>query len=356
MKLELSLAALFGLASAQHGHGGMAMPKGVKIEKIQSQFSPNNQRVRVTHGLYSLPPYNLIKGGHAGMENEGGLVDVSNPNAPKPCSDCTLKYAKGFLVNPDGTNANFANGAYLHHLTLSVKGPNRTDVACPNSKRTIGMERMLAIHNDRNETFYGMTATDKMGFYLGKDDTFDLELVLKNEVNVPKNLTFSIEWEFVPGRPAGYADVKGVWIDAAPCDAKMSDIPPPSADAQFTLTAKDAWTAPYNGRFLNTVGHMHDGGVKTEILVNDVPVCTSEAVYDGSPDYIVSPKAISEGAKKMSHISRYTPCLNIGEFKKGDQVRMRTSYDFSKWKPAYDKIGHVSHVMGLSLVLMEIHP
>jgi hypothetical protein len=298
----------------------------------------------------------MMKGGHAGMENERGLFDASNPNAPKPCDDCTLKYAKAFLLNPDGTNANFANGAYLHHLTLSAKGPNRTDVACPNSKRTQGMERMLAIHNDRNETFYGLTATDRMGFYLGKDDAFDLELVLKTEVNMPKELTFAIEWEFVPGKPAGYSDVKGVWIDAAPCSAMMSDIPPPPNNSKFTLTAKEAWAAPYDGRFLNTVGHMHDGGIKTEILVNDVPVCTSEAEYDGSPEYITSTKAIAEGAPKMSHISRYTPCLNIGEFKRGDQVRMRTSYDFGKWKPGLDKVGHVSHVMGLSLVFMEIRP
>jgi len=356
MKLLLSFSALAALASAQHGHGSMAAPKGVKIEKMQSQFSTNNHRVRVTHGQYSLLPANKMKGGHAGMENEVGLFDASNPNAPKPCDDCTLKYAKAFLLNQDGTNANFFNGAYLHHLTLSVKGPNRTDVACPNSMRTQGMERMLAIHNDRNETFYGLTATDKMGFYLGKDDKFDLELVLKNEVNLPKELTFAIEWEFVPGRPAGYSDVKGVWIDAAPCSAMMSDIAPPSKDSKFTLTAKEAWTAPYNGRFLNTVGHMHDGGIKTEILVNDVPVCTSEAQYDGSPEYITGPKTVAEGATKMSHISRYTPCLNIGQFKKGDQVRMRTSYDFGKWKPGLDKLGHVSHVMGLSLVFLEVAP
>jgi len=288
-----------------------------------------------------------------GMEHEGGMLDASSHKAPKPCSDCTLKYAKSSLNYPDGSVANIETGAWLHHLTMAVVGPGREDLACPGGTMRIpkNMERMLAFHNDRNETFFGITATDEMGFYLGEADNMDLELMLKNELNVPKDVVFSIEWEFVPGRQAGWGDVKGLWMDAAPCSAMMSDIQPPSGKAQFTLTGPP-WTSTINGRLLNTVGHMHDGGKEVQILSNGQAVCTSKAEYDGA-GYTPNAQALSLGAANMSHISRYTPCISIGQLKKGDELALSASYDFNKWKPGLNKVGQESHVMGVAMVFVE---
>ena len=171
-----------------------------------------------------------------GMENEGGMLDASNKNAPKPCSDCTLKYAKSYLKYLDGRVANINTGAWLHHLTMSVVGPGREDLRCPGGTARIpkNMERMLAFHNDRNETFFGVTATDPMGFYLGNDDTMILELMLKNELDTPKDVVYTIEWEFLPGRPDGWGDVRGLWVDVAPCSAMMSDTDPPKGKQKLT--------------------------------------------------------------------------------------------------------------------------
>ena len=228
-------------------------------------------------------------------------------------------------------------------------GPGRQDVLCPGGTERIpkGMERMLAIHNDRNETFYGVRATDKMGFYLGKDDIFDLELMLKNEVNKQQEVVFSIEWEFVPGRPAGWQDVKGIWMDVAPCSAMMSDIEPPAGKSKFTLTGP-SWTSTVDGTLLNTVGHMHDGGLEVQITVNGKSVCSSKAEYNTSPDYISDPKS--------KHISRYTPCIAIGDIKKGDKLALSAGYDFDTYPPLYDKVGQKSHVMGIAMLFVAVKP
>jgi hypothetical protein len=362
--------AFAGLASAAaipdgptgHAHGSApaAPAKGTKVEEIKSLFGAKNKRVRVTYGTYNLAAFNAppAHGGMGGMDmggmaHEGGMKDASADKAPKPCSDCTLKYAKASLTYPDGSIANIDSGTWLHHLTMSVVGPGRVDLACPGGTKRIpkDWERMLAIHNDRNETFFGNTATDEMGFYLGDSDSMNLELMLKNEINTPKDVVFNIEWEFVPGKQPGWGEVHGIWMDAAPCSAMMSDIDPPSEKTQFTLTGP-SWTSTIDGKLLNTVGHMHDGGLEVQILRNKAAVCTSKASYDAA-GYVPSEKTIKDGATKMSHISSYSPCIAIGEIKKGDQLTLSASYDFNKYKAALNKVGKVSHVMGVAMVFVE---
>ena len=367
----LSVALAIPDGPSSHGASSSQHATGSKIEILKSQFSPKNRRVRVTYGHYNMPAFNATPahgsggmdmgnmggGGMAmpGMEHEGGMLDATAEKVLKPCSDCTLKYAKSYVKYPDGSPANIDTGAWLHHLTMSVVGPGREDLACPGGTMRIpkNMERMLAFHNDRNETFFGISATDEMGFYLGKEDTITLELMLKNELNIPKDLVFSIEWEFVPGRPAGWGNVRGLWMDIAPCSAMMSDISPPAGKSQFTLSGP-AWTSSVDGRLLNTVGHMHDGGVEVQILSKDQRICSSKASYDGTPQYIPSSQALALGAVKMSHISSYSPCIAIGELKKGDALSLTASYDFNKWRPGLNKIGAQSHVMGIAMVFVEV--
>ena len=360
--------------SHHYGAAPVHPVSGIKIEEIPPEFSPKHKRVRVTYGKYHMLPFNqstlsmgeMDMGGKGmdmgekgmdmgGMANEGGMLDASNKNAPKPCSDCTLKYAKSYLKYPDGRVANINTGAWLHHLTMSVVGPGREDLRCPGGTARIpkNMERMLAFHNDRNETFFGVTATDPMGFYLGKDDTMILELMLKNELDTPKDVVYTIEWEFLPGRPDGWGDVRGIWVDVAPCSAVMSDTDPPKGKQKFQI-AGDDWVSTINGRLLNTVGHMHDGGIQVQITNNGKAICTSKAIYDGSPEYIPSPEAVSRGAAKMSHISKYTPCIDIGELKKGDKIGIAADYDFDKWAPIRNKVGADSDVMGLAMVFVEV--
>jgi len=364
------------MSSPSHHHSApvVKQPVGIKLENLASQFSPTYKRVRVTYGQFHLPAFNESKpampmtgmpgmnmgsgmdmSGGMNMDSEGGMLDASNHNAPAPCTDCTLKYARTSLVYPDGTIANINTGAWLHHLTLSLRGPTRSDLRCPGGTKRIplGMERILAFHNDRNETFFGLNALDERGLYVGKDDVYDMELMLKNELNVPKDVQYVIDWEFVPGKPANWGNVRGIWMDAAPCSAVMSDIDPPKDKLKFKLEGDD-WTSSVNGILLNTVGHMHDGGVQVQILQNGNAVCKSNAVYDAKPEYIPSPKALDLGAAKMSHISSYTPCNGIGEIKKGDKLSLTASYDFDTHKPGLNKVGAESDVMGVAMLFVDV--
>ncbi|KAF1984073.1 hypothetical protein K402DRAFT_396007 [Aulographum hederae CBS 113979] len=293
--------------------------------------------------------------GMPGMENEGGLKDVSASNVTKPCSDCTLKWAKASVTYPDGTEANIDTGVWLHHMTLSIVGPGRVDLACPQGTERIpkNWERLLAFHNDRNETFFGMSGSDEMGFYLGPEDNIELELLLKNEVNVPKEAQFHIDWEFAPGKPAGWGAVRGIWMDIAACDDMMSDIAAPKDQKQFELEGP-AWKSWIDGELLTTVGHGHDGLAEIDILNNGQAICESKTSYGTKSGYTPGAQALSLGAQNISHISNVSPCLSLGKVKQGDSLMLKASYDFDKYKPALNKIGESSEVMGVAMMFVKI--
>jgi hypothetical protein len=321
--------------------------------KFKSAANPTSTRVELRYGPYNMPSSNdtnvMVM---PGMEDESGVVDVMfMGNATKPCSDCTLKYASANLHYPDGTVANLNTGAWLHHMTLSVSGPGRSDFAC-GSKWKDG-ERMLVVHNDRNETYYGANGQDKYGYYLSKEDKMSMVLELKNDATIPKNVYFTVTFEYIPGKPAGYKPVKALWMDAQKCGAPSSEIEPPKNTKIFTLES-DAWVSTVDGELLTTVGHMHDGATHLELFTNGQKVCESVAKYGGNKEYETTPEAAKLGVPVMEHITRYGPCSNFGKIKKGDKISLKAHYDFVKNKPGLGNSGAPTGVMGIALTFIGV--
>jgi len=361
-----SIVALATVASAnplpQHGSMGMDMdmkpspPPQIKsiAPLFRTATNPKSTRIEMKYGPYDMPSSNdttLMK--MPGMEDETGVVDVMlmNGKATKPCSDCTLKYAKADLTYKDGTPANLNTGAWLHHLTLSVQGPGRADVACPNYKDG---ERMLVVHNDRNDTYYGLSGTDNYGYYLSNADILNLVLELKNDATQVKQVYLTLTFEYTPGKPASLKSVKPLWMDAQNCQAPSSEIEPPKDKKIFTLESQP-WSAPADMDLLTTVGHMHDGATHLEISVNNKLVCNSVAQYGGNKDYEPTKEAITKlGLPDMAHITRYSPCAAFGKVKKGDQIRLKAFYDFEKNKPGYGTSGVPTGVMGIALMFLGV--
>jgi hypothetical protein len=330
-------------------------PKITTITPLfRSARNPQSTRVELKYGPYAMPGSNdttLIK--MPGMEDETGVVDVMlmGGTATKPCSDCTLKYAKADLTYADGSKANLNTGAWLHHLTLSVVGPGRSDAFC-GSKWKEG-ERMLVVHNDRNDTYYGLHGEDKYGYYLSDADKMSLVLELKNDATDTKQVFLTITFEYIPGKPEGYKAVRPLWMDAQSCDAPSSEIDPPKDKKVFTLESIP-WVSPLNGTLLTTVGHMHDGATHLEITLNDKLACDSVARYGGNKEYEPTPEYIKLGAPAMPHITRYTPCNDFGKIKKGDQIRIKGYYDFEKNAPGLGSGGSPTGVMSIAMIILGV--
>ena len=83
---------------------------------------------------------------------------------------------------------------------------------------------------------------------------------------------------------------------------------------------------------------MHDGGTDIKILLNDKPVCTSEAIYGA--------KMTTGDGKDWKTISRMTDCERPFTVKKGDNIKLVVNYDESA-HPARESHGQEQEEMGM---------
>jgi hypothetical protein len=170
--------------------------------KFKGAANPTSTRVELYYEPYIMPSSNdtnvMVL---PGMEDATEVVDVMYMgNVTKPCSDCTLKYTPANVYYTDSTVANLNTGAWLHHMTLSVYGPGRSDFA-RGSEWKDG-QGMLVVHNDHNETCCDAMGQDKLGYYLSNGDKMSMVLEVKNDATIPKNVYFTVTFEYKPGKLA----------------------------------------------------------------------------------------------------------------------------------------------------------
>lgn len=212
---------------------------------------------------------------------------------------------------------------------------------------------MLVVHNDRNDTYYGLSGADNYGYYISDADKMSMVLELKNDSHDTKQVYLTLTFEYIPGKPAGYKAVKPLWMDAQSCDAPSSEIEPPKDKKIFSLESKP-WVSPIDGNLLTTVGHMHDGATHLEITLNGKLVCNSVATYGGDKAYEPTPETIKMGAPAMPHITRYGHCADFGKVKKGDEIKVKAFYDFEKNVPGVGTSGTPTGIMGIALMFLGV--
>ena len=115
-----------------------------------------------------------------------------------------------------------------------------------------------------------------LGYPIYPADRFGLIMDLMNMNNQAKEVYLTIYYDYVDGHPQTMSEVKPVWLDAAQCGT--SEISGRSPGARFDF-ASPAWIANFEGTVLGTGGHLHDGGVKVDIVVNSKVICTSVPTY-----------------------------------------------------------------------------
>jgi hypothetical protein len=85
-----------------------------------------------------------------------------------------------------------------------------------------------------------------------------------------------------------------------------------------------------DGVLLSSKGHLHIGGTKMELSLNDKVICTSDATYD-----------------KLGTISSMSTCSPMAPVKKGDWISMRSVYDLKAHPMRKGADGEEAHnIMG----------
>jgi hypothetical protein len=225
-----------------------------------------------------------------------------------------------------GTNAEFR----LHHVDISITGQ---DYTCPsNLLQTIltggdaamGGARIYAGGNERVPV--RMNSKGKYGIDPGKG-TMGGAVELMNENVQPLTLYVTLLLEYVPKSTPGYKEARLVWVDVTNC-AKESDFRPLTGIYQ---KQSKGFTMKHDADLVFANGHMHDGGMYVELLVNGKLSCTSKQLYanrrghytevtDGT---IIKDQVMPPG----SHISDVGVCKDWGSVKKNDVLSVKAYYD-----------------------------
>lgn len=114
-------------------------------------------------------------------------------------------------------------------------------------------------------------------------------------------------------------------------------------------------------------GHVHDGGLHTEIRVNGKVACDSIAWYgdmkipEGAQTSAGMAPAGGHGHggktkrdSEPSHIVQFGECKEVGTVKKGDVITTKVFYDFNKRPRTLLANGKEDPLMGVSMTYLGV--
>lgn len=211
--------------------------------------------------------------------------------------------------------------------------------------------------------------TEPAGYHIRKSDSFKFLIDLMNMNMEDRVVYMTMYYDIVDGvLPAGWKDVKPIWLDADNC--ATSEVDPPQESGTFTITSKP-WVPNFEGQILSLGGHLHDGGANLDVLTtssNSSVLCSSHAKYAESDKYIFknSKKMASMGADQVAekHISTMGWCgLGASPAKiqptilaKDQSWTLQGKYNYDKFDGNKDRKGRQDHIMAISIVYAAVAP
>jgi len=340
----------------------------IVVEKLEPKFRKTANRNR-----YKLGPYTM----NVGSTNLGQSFFYTMPrNLCNSAGPCTILAAQVGVVYADGKVANPSNGIFIHHILTSDSTKKTTywvsNCGSPTSPPLniaglLGGTAFVGTGEDSTEggaVYTSEDGTRNTGYHVGAQDTFTgwAEIVNYNKVSKQIYVFYDIEW--VPGTVGD--DVKTVTLTAT-CGGspaiKLSSAGP-------TNTTSGKFYFMEDGNVLGARGHLHDGGVKVGLYINDKFTCASNAVYGdrasdagwmgggaemagghghGGKDSgaMAAPKAAGGADSAIKTISMMTACKGPYPVKKGDSMKLIAEYDLVKHPLRSTGSGKAADVMGM---------
>lgn len=224
------------------------------------------KRTKVRYGPYRIPPTSE-NNMESQVLNVQGMSNTLKIGAKKPCdNECTLLSLIADLEYADGSAANNANGAWLHHIVLLNSGPNVIEPNCGAGK----LENIFMSGNERSYGGFALpNSTVKSGYSLTPKDKFVLTTQLMNMEDKEKFAWVTITYEYLEGAHPDYKQGKTVWQSIGPqLVACANKVESPWGPSNLTASQQPKmdiftehstpWTAPKDGWLLSSGGHMHE--------------------------------------------------------------------------------------------------
>jgi hypothetical protein len=326
--------------------------------------APGATRATARYGPFKLPSSTATN--RIGMSGFN-MDDV--PDVKMPCQGCTYTYIRADMVYKDGISANIANGAYMHHITLtsggkpgmqglrgleglrqSLQGSNPKSIDLAN----LGFNPFFLIGNERLPLTF-----PNAGVYLAKNASITLSVQLQNFEKEPKDVYIDLDYDYLPGQPEGYVDIIPVPQDALGIGGMLGGI----KQSGVWERTSSPYKARQDSRVLMIYGHVHDGGIHTEIMINGKVVCDSLAYYQdmkipANQTTTAADVGAHSHAKRdngaISHIVAFGECVEVGNIKKGDAITTKVYYNFDKRPSTPMPNGKLDGLMGISMTYLGI--
>jgi hypothetical protein len=247
-------------------------------------------------------------------------------------------------------------------MVLFSIGPGRVDATCGKSPISLphmivgsspqGSERLFSSGNERTKAIMPHWNHTNVGYKLKTTDRFALIVDLMNELMEDKVVYLTITYDFVPGHPADYDDMKPVWFDVAQC--LTSEWPAPYDTGRYTIPST-FWQPDFEGDVMAVAGHLHDGGERVLLEVDGKLACNSEASYGGSPEFI---SRSAHGGGTTVHISQMSTCVGdtmlVNKVTKGQKWQLRADYNYEKNSGNHHGDGKQANVMGIAIMFVKV--
>lgn len=141
------------------------------------------------------------------------------------------------------------------------------------------------------------------------------------------------------GKPEGWRD--GTFSAMAATGCGLVGFIPPGNTSTTLVSAP--YTVTADGTMYNAQGHLHDGGIDVQFLLNGKPVCTSRAKYGGEKG------TTNVGGEKWETIQGYDRCDAI-DVKKGDQIVVTSTYNLVEHRLRPDAVDHSMGAEAMALM------
>jgi len=339
----------------------------IVVEKLEPRY-----RKTANRNLYKMGPYTLTGSSKGGLGGLFSFLDTTMMgqsffyNMPRTlCNSqgaCTILAAKVGVMFADGTDANPSTGIYIHHILTSDSTKTQTPWLsnCGGSSRPAvniaGLLGGTAFVGTGEDSAAGHTlytsedGTRNSGYHVGAMDSFTgwAQLVNYNKEAKQIYVVYDIEW--IPGIHGD--DIKTATFTATCGGSRMIKL----STSGPTNTTSGAFRFLESGKILGGRGHLHDGGVKMDMFINDKYVCSSEAIYGTRTESVTGMGGHGHGGgsnggapdASVKTIAEMTPCTGPFHVKKGDTMKLNAEYDLSK-HPLRETVGgsKAADVMGM---------
>jgi hypothetical protein len=251
------------------------------------------------------------------------------------------------LEYADGTHAGISSGTFLHHAVIFNLGRERR-IAKQCGGPLGGILGPSLFLGGGSETtsqlpYAPPDGSLKSGYHVLPSDKFSMVVEVMNYANVRKEVYVVADIDVIDGENPDWLDIHTFVLSLEGC----------KTDPGFSLTSRIFNASsrpipiPMTGIIINGVGHLHDGGAKVDIFINNKLICNSIAKYGAEEQYIAPGQSKQEPWQTIAGMNE---CEMHSPISAGDLAHINVEYNLDQHPMRMNSMHKAEKVMGVGAI------